>query len=343
MICNDINNLLPAYLEDILSPEDKKCVEEHLRTCSLCRRNVVHLKKTDDLLHTLEEVEPPPFFEQRIMAAIREENRRKHGILHKFFFPLHIKIPIQALATILITVLAFYVYQKSGPEMKQLAPLPVPMTESVRDQIKPEISIQPSDSPTVPHDKEAPPVSPQVRKRQQFVRLPSAAFPVPQAEEHPSAIASKDAEIMGKTQERAVKEEADKMPAMLAAEQGKKAKKTAAGSAAGARMNMMSAPAPLRATEVSPVNGSSLDLTIQVSETATGLQNIEACLSRFNARIMERQQRGGKTFLNAEIDARHVAAFVRQMEEIGRLRIDHSRLDNPAGNVMVNIKIDHLP
>ena len=30
------------------------------------------MKKTLDLLQNIEEVEPPPFFEQRIMAAIRD-------------------------------------------------------------------------------------------------------------------------------------------------------------------------------------------------------------------------------------------------------------------------------
>ncbi len=67
----------------------------------------------------LEEVEPPPFFEQRIMSRVREEAGQKQGILRKLFYPLHIKIPIQALATLLVAVLAFYVYQKGEPEMKQ--------------------------------------------------------------------------------------------------------------------------------------------------------------------------------------------------------------------------------
>ena len=69
-------------------------------------------------MHGLEEVEPPPFFEQRIMSRVREEAGRKQGILRRLFYPLHIKVPIQALATILVAVLAFYVYQtgRSGNE-----------------------------------------------------------------------------------------------------------------------------------------------------------------------------------------------------------------------------------
>ncbi|NTW17795.1 MAG: DUF2275 domain-containing protein, partial [Syntrophaceae bacterium] len=97
--CKGVNNLLPAYLEEALSPEEKKRVEEHLASCSHCRQDVVDLKKALGLLQNIEEVEPPPFFEQRIMAAIREEKKQKQSVWRKLFFPLHIKIPIQALST----------------------------------------------------------------------------------------------------------------------------------------------------------------------------------------------------------------------------------------------------
>ena len=79
--CKDINNLLPAYLDDALSPSEKQRVEEHLAVCSRCRQDVADLSKAVSLLHNLEEVEPPPFFEQRIMAAIREEeNKQKQSV-----------------------------------------------------------------------------------------------------------------------------------------------------------------------------------------------------------------------------------------------------------------------
>ena len=135
MTCNEIENRLPAYLEDLLSPEERKSIAGHLASCPRCSRAFADLKKAEELVHGLGEVEPPPFFEQRIMSRVREEAGRKQGILRRLFYPLHIKVPIQALAMLLVAVLAFYVYQTGEPEMKQMAPLPIPLTELGKGQV----------------------------------------------------------------------------------------------------------------------------------------------------------------------------------------------------------------
>jgi len=135
MTCNEIENRLPAYLEDLLSPEEQRSIEEHIASCPGCSRALLDLKRAEQLVQDLEDVEPPPFFEQRIMSRVREEAARKQGILRRLFYPLHIKVPIQALTTILIAIFAFYVYQAGDPEMKQMAPLPAPLAQPDKDQV----------------------------------------------------------------------------------------------------------------------------------------------------------------------------------------------------------------
>jgi len=133
MTCKEIDNLLPAYEEDLLPPEEKKGVEAHLAACERCRRSLADLRRAQELLRGLGEVEPPPFFEERIMSRVRQEVGEKRGFLRKLFYPLHIKIPIQALATVVVAVLAVHLYQQGEPEMKRVSPLPVPLTESARE------------------------------------------------------------------------------------------------------------------------------------------------------------------------------------------------------------------
>ena len=133
MTCKEIDNLLPAYEEDLLPPEEKKGVEAHLAACERCRRSLADLRRAQELLRGLGEVEPPPFFEERIMSRVRQEAGEKRGFIRKLFYPLHIKIPIQALATVVVAVLAFHLYQQGEPEMKRVSPLPVPLTESARE------------------------------------------------------------------------------------------------------------------------------------------------------------------------------------------------------------------
>lgn len=125
MECRDTQNLLSAYLEGLLSSEDKRIVEGHLPSCELCRTCLEDMKRAKDILRDLEEVEPPPWLASKIMANVREKEKQKAGFLRALFYPLHIKVPVQVLGVILIGVLAFQIYRVTEPEMKPMqAPVP---------------------------------------------------------------------------------------------------------------------------------------------------------------------------------------------------------------------------
>lgn len=351
--CKGVHNLLAAYLENALSPEEKKLVEEHLTVCPSCRRDVADLKKTLDLLQNIEEVEPPPFFEQRIMAAIREE--QKQSVWRRLFFPLYVKIPIQALATVFIAVFAFIVYQKSDPEIKQMAPPPAPVTETAKIRGTPETARQPSVSYPATRDGVTPPGAPQKQNHEQFALPPGAgmskheeiaASPTPLKEQRPAAAALKDAEITAKAEKSIIKSEAETMsiPPTLPSPPNRKSKKMAGvGSAAGESKDMISAPSSSPAAQTSSGKRSELNLIIRVPETSRGLQDVEACLNRFEARILGRKQRGETIFLKVQIDAKQIAVFVEKMKEIGSVGTNNKHLEFPAGNVAVDIRIDRLP
>lgn len=118
MTCRDIQERLTAYQEGTLSPEEKSLIKEHLITCAKCSSALAGLEKTVVLIKDLPEVEPPPWFTQKIMAQVREASKAKHSLLKRLFYPFHIKIPIEALATICVVALGLYVYKTSGPEIK---------------------------------------------------------------------------------------------------------------------------------------------------------------------------------------------------------------------------------
>jgi hypothetical protein len=125
MECKDIREKLSAYLEGSVSPEERRLIEEHLNSCQECGNNLADLKKAGELVKDLAEVEPPAWLTQKIMSRVRAEGERKKGIFQKLFYPLHIKVPIQALATVFVAVIAVYVFRAVEPEMK-LAHLPAP-------------------------------------------------------------------------------------------------------------------------------------------------------------------------------------------------------------------------
>ncbi len=151
--CQDFEKRLPAYQEGLISGTDIKDLEDHLRSCEPCRLALQDLNKTRNLLGRLQEVDPPPWFTRKVMARVREEAEGKRGLLRKLFYPLHIKIPLEAVASILVVVLAVYVFKATDLEMPLLkAPTesvpPIPKDFAYREKGK-EISPVPA-APTAP-------------------------------------------------------------------------------------------------------------------------------------------------------------------------------------------------
>lgn len=139
MTCADREKQLPVYLEGELSPRESEELRAHLASCETCRETLEDLKNTDRLVRGLAEVEPPPWLQQQIMTRLRQEAKEKKRFLRKIFFPLYIKIPVQAFAVIVISVLAFYVYRQDEPQlrMKGLPLPPSPVFEVRKDQASP--------------------------------------------------------------------------------------------------------------------------------------------------------------------------------------------------------------
>ncbi|MBI4684137.1 MAG: DUF2275 domain-containing protein [Nitrospirae bacterium] len=117
MECKDIQEKLSAYIEEILSSEEKMRVDEHLKSCNACRMNLADLKKTIEFVKELDEVESPSWLTQKVMAKIRAEAEQKESIWKRLFSPLSVKLPIGAAATILLAITAFYVFKSIQPEV----------------------------------------------------------------------------------------------------------------------------------------------------------------------------------------------------------------------------------
>ncbi len=120
MECQVIRKNLSAYREGMISPEEQELIEQHLASCRSCSTALYELSRTGEVVRNLKEAEPPPWMKQRIMSRVREEAEPKKGVLQKLFYPLHIKIPLEAFATVLIAVVAVYVFKAVEPQMKDL-------------------------------------------------------------------------------------------------------------------------------------------------------------------------------------------------------------------------------
>lgn len=324
MTCQEIQNLLPAYREDILSLNEKSAIETHLSSCSRCRQSMADLKETAHLLKTLEEVEPPPFFEQRIMTQVREEAGRRRGILQKFFFPLHIKIPIQAVASVLIAVLAVTIYQNIEPEMKRVSPLTAPISEPAKGQKTVVPPSAPKSSPPVTPFRQAPAGSLLKKSQQPFAPAPPAA--VSQRDDRTADL------IRPRQEEKPAGEKAGAPILALKDKEDSPVEKPALS------QNQQRVEAAVAAKK-----GTILDLTIQVRDTNLAVREIEDRLGQSGARIIEKRHQEGRGFLKAELVSEKIPLFLDRLKAVGHVLPDKKPLDVQEGKVTVSIQIITQP
>jgi hypothetical protein len=117
MSCSDIREKISAYIDNELPPEGRTEVEVHLALCQECSLYLEELRNTVSAAKSVEEIEPPAWLAQKVMARVKEEAEGKRGFLHKLFLPLQIKLPLQAFATIAVVITAFFVFKAVQPEL----------------------------------------------------------------------------------------------------------------------------------------------------------------------------------------------------------------------------------
>lgn len=135
MRCEEIQGHLSAYLEDEVGSAERRDIEGHLQECARCRHELDLLRQTVSALQSMEEIEVPSRLTTAIEARV---STRKHSwwqdVISRLFFPMHIKLPLEAAALVLIALGAVYLY-RSSPELAQ-APRPLVATEEApRGQI----------------------------------------------------------------------------------------------------------------------------------------------------------------------------------------------------------------
>lgn len=179
----DIQKHLPAYCGGDLEPAERELVETHLAECPDCRSELANLQTTLRLIRTTPEVEPPPWLTGRIMARIREQQTEKRSWLPRLFYPLHIKLPLEAIALLMVCVSGYYLSRTVETELQaphvteeaprknavqapaadhQPAPAPMPRAPAPKAVDQP-VSSSPtppsSPAPTTPAFAPSPPVS----------------------------------------------------------------------------------------------------------------------------------------------------------------------------------------
>ncbi len=324
--CKDIENSLPLYLDNLLSPGDKRAVEEHLKLCPQCSKALADLKKTAAMTQGLSEVEPPLWFKQRIMARVREEADKK-SLVQTWFYPLRIKIPIQVFATIFITVLAVYVYRAGNEQFKEVLPpqAPTPVMEAEKDKlseqtskffeanktvVKKKVSAKKGirDEEIVMYDVSPGSGAPKADERGKTApqeNIPAVAGNIASPVQRERAADKKDASYSALMSKQA--EPAKTMPPPSVELERKKE-----GYVLGVSMKQSRAP---EAQSIMPKSS----ISVHVRDLKTAVGEVEKLLNKYEAKKIVKQMPEGKAILTAELKVKNIKDLMAQLKTIGKV------------------------
>ena len=349
MTCKEIEDQLPGMIDGALPDMEKKRIEAHMETCVSCRKALADLRMSDERLKSLEEVEPPPWLKTRVMARVREEAGQKEGILRKLFYPLHVKVPIQALATVLIAVVAWIVYKTGEPEFRQKAPPSTAVKEAPQAQAPPE-----PDAEMAKRDE-----SPAIREKKTFAAPPAPGKePAPQraatVREGTTGDAEKPVERLGAAKRAAEPPkdedawrgagaarpgEADRVPEAPARDPKQKAMRAPVGAVAkeAGKQEAQPAASPMLSAAVSPQP--ELEITLPARDPGAAANEVETILKQFSAQAVERQAREGRVILTARIETERLDTLREKLKFLGPLRENVRVAPRPGGSLTIRIEI----
>ena len=120
MNCDEIQTRLSEYVEKSLDAISAKGIELHLLSCSRCRVEAESLAECMQQVASLPMVDPPLGFIQRVMAHVRDIDKTP-TLWERLFFPLRVKIPLQATAVVLVGALAIVLSHKEESSNRQVS------------------------------------------------------------------------------------------------------------------------------------------------------------------------------------------------------------------------------
>lgn len=351
MTCKEIESNLPAYLEDALSPREKAVVDEHLASCAQCSKTLEGLKIMARLVREMEEVETPPWFTQKIMARVREVVKEKEGFFRKFFYPLHVKIPIQVLGTVLIAVIAFQIYRFGELETKVSVSPPASVLKTEKDHAS--AAAKPAE--TAPSRAKEEDRKQEKTKDMRVASAPSAdrsekakqgGFEA--AVEEKQVPSEKDEGMIGKhapaKKQKKDARESHSAPVLKYKQEESVyslgAVKESTDYAAPAKGKAMASAPTSPAQEYSSLSRAErIGVVVHVADVAAAAEEVEKLLGKYGARNIRKQFREDSANLTAELKPDNAADFLQKLKGVGKME-EQGALPGTRGQQYIPITIE---
>jgi hypothetical protein len=358
---NEIEKQLAAYCGGDLTLHERSVVEQHLADCTVCRAELADLEVVLRLMRTTPEVEAPPWLATRIMSRIREQQSARRSWFQRIFMPFHVKLPLEALALLLVCVSGYYVARTVEPELqsptvqqdvavaprdvahpppapsatapaKTPAAMPSVAASAPQAPVAAQVAEAKKDQPTAPPAlKATEQIVPQRQSSGAAAPLPSPASAAPALKEEKSAVLQES--LSGDNHSREQVSEA---------KHAKKAKKSVAdavGKGVAGSDHELNPPAALRDTVASGAGVTQPQLKIHLRLTipaATATDALKEALGRSGGALVVNEP-PREHIIKARIPAARLAELLERLERCGRIT-GRPELRSAAG--VVELEID---
>lgn len=73
MECQECRELISAYVDDMVSPQEEKQIMSHLEKCTFCQEAYEALKQMKQMCNQIKEIDVPEGFHQELMKRVKQE------------------------------------------------------------------------------------------------------------------------------------------------------------------------------------------------------------------------------------------------------------------------------
>lgn len=84
MKCSQIRKMISPYVDDELSPQDKRTFTAHIQECAACKKELEDIQSIHELFASAEKYSAPSEFATRVMANLEETEETAYSRLWRF-------------------------------------------------------------------------------------------------------------------------------------------------------------------------------------------------------------------------------------------------------------------
>lgn len=344
-----IQSKLSDYLDDAVTPQEKAAIEEHSAVCPECRKALAELRATRRHVQSLAELDPPPWLTGKIMVRVREQADQKRGLSQRLFYPLHIKLPMEALGLIFLTVTAYLIVRNIQPGME---PLTTPSKE-VYERAQ-TASPQPA-TPLESSEEEQ-----QIRRRaEEHSTTEKSVTPAPRADKtmplessaaKPAAQPGVAPKETGAPEPQAGRKmKLEEMAAKPVGRSEMARKQTAMPAPAAQATRPLEESAPSQERKVAEtralmakrfaLEAQLLQLTLRARDAAAARIKIEEAVAELGGKIIKKESFENTQLLFVQMDVKNVEGLLANLAHLGEVKEEVSPAKEAEGGRTIRIRI----